>query len=275
MSYCNPIVQIQELKVKIKGLFFIVFCLLLIPAQLMAGSFRVSPVKLYMDFKTKTTFIKITNNDDKKVTIQLNAKEWYQKEESPDKYEETKDFVLFPKIVTIEKGEERIIRVGYKGENGAAEEKAYRLFLEELPAMEQGELMLVLPLRIAVPIFVSPPKEVKAFSVEKVLISKGKLAIKVKNNGNIHLVIGKITALGLDNKNEEVFKTEGNGWYVLASVTKTFEIDLTAEDCRKADKIRVLVEDVSSKLKEEIILDKVQCVDGKENEKSSGGQFGR
>jgi fimbrial chaperone protein len=238
----------------------------------MAGSFTVSPVKLHFNFKTKTTVIRITNNNDEKVTVQLDAKEWSQDEPGPDIYQQTKDIVFFPKIITIEKKEERIIRVGYQGNESAATEKTYRLFLDELPVTKPGEMALRFALRVAVPIFISPLKEIKKPSIEKVKLLEGKLAVKVKNSGNIHFIVGEITAIGLDSLGKEVFKKDVNGWYVLAGVARTFDIDIPEEDCIKADKIKVTVGVERTSMRDDLFLDQSQCVNKKENGKALGGQ---
>jgi fimbrial chaperone protein len=241
----------------------------------MSGSFKVSPVKLNLDSRINTTVIKITNQSDDKVTIQLDAKEWSQDETGPDTYNQSKDIVFFPRIITIEKREERIIRVGYQGNKSLKAEKTYRLFLEELPVAEPGETVLKLALRIAVPIFISPLKKTKKPSVEKVRFSEGNLAVNVKNSGNVHFLVGKITAIGLDSLGREVFKTDGNGWYVLAGADRTFDIDIPEKNCIKADKVKVTVEVDRTTMEHDLILDKAQCINKKEDEKNLGGKLNK
>jgi fimbrial chaperone protein len=84
----------------------------LVPTYSIAGSFRATPLRLFIDAKAKTTVLKITNEGDEKVTAQIDAKTWSQDEAGRDIYGETADIVVFPRITTIEKGETRIIRVG-------------------------------------------------------------------------------------------------------------------------------------------------------------------
>jgi fimbrial chaperone protein len=275
MSFRHIIGTNKELKTKNKWFFFIIFYFFFMPTLSMAGSFTVSPVKLHLDSKASTTVIRITNNNDERVTVQLDAKEWVQNEIGSDAYKQTKNFVLFPKIVTLEKEEERLIRVGYQGDKNFRNEKTYRLFLEELPVTEPGETGLKLALRMAVPIFISPLKEIRKPAIEKVRFSEGKLGVKIENSGNKHFIVEKIAVMGLDRLDKEVFKTDVNGWYVLAGAKRTFVIDIPEKGCIRADKVRVTAEVQNTTMKEDLVLDKTQCVNRKEDEKALGGKSGK
>ena len=52
------------------------------------------------------------NEGDEKIEVQMGASEWTQDAEGKDRYTETNDLVFFPKIMTIESKEERILRAG-------------------------------------------------------------------------------------------------------------------------------------------------------------------
>jgi fimbrial chaperone protein len=273
MSFRYLISPNKELKIINKGILLIVLCFLLTPALSVAGSFIVSPIRINFDSGAKSTVIKITNQDDEAVTIQLGVKKWNQNEIGYDTYEETKDIVVFPRILTLEKEEERIIRVGYQGDKDLEEEKAFRLYLNELPVNKAGGLALNFSFNIAMPIYVSPLKDVWNPLIEKVGFSGGTLAVKVKNNGNTHFIIGKITASVIDKSGKTVFEKEANGRSLLAGAVKTFDIDISEKDCIKADKMSVTVEVEGTTMSENLILDKAQCTGSNENEKSRRGQF--
>jgi fimbrial chaperone protein len=210
---------------------FLSVIIILLPSFVTAGSFKAVPVKLYLDARSRTEVLKITNEGNEKVTVQLNAKEWTQDEQGQDVYEDTKDIVFFPMIADIEKGEERIIRVGYQGQKQMQEEKTYRLFVEELPVSKPGEMALKFALKLGIPIFIQPLKETVAWSINGVDLSKGRLTVKVKNSGNTHFVVNTIKAVGLDGSGKEVFSRYINGWYTLAGVSKPFGMTVSYEEC--------------------------------------------
>ena len=264
-----------EWKNKCGKLFISLFCLFFIPTLSMAGSFRISPVRIQFDDGTRTTSVRITNDGNERVTIQLNVREWSQDDKGTDVYKKTEDIVFFPRIVTIEKSEERIIRIGYQGQERAATEKTYRLFLEELPVGEPGETALKFALNIVVPIYVNPLKEMKKPSIEKIQFSSGHLSVKVKNSGNVHFLIGKVTAVGLDNLGKEVFRGSVNGRSVLAGASKTLEVEIPEKECLETNKLNVMVEVDQDTMEEELALDRAQCFDKTEGKEGPGEQPSR
>ena len=221
---------------------FLAAIFLLLPTLVFAGSFKAVPIKLFFDAGSRTSLLKVTNQGDEKVTVQLDAKEWSQNEKGQDIYEETKDIVFFPKIADIEEGEERIVRIGYQGQNVLLQEKTYRLFLQELPISKPGEMALKFALRLGIPVFVNPKQARTEWAINGVDLSKGILTVKVRNSGNIHFIVSKIKAVGLDGSGKEVFSRDINGWYTLAGVSKHFAVGVSHEECLSSKAINVAVE---------------------------------
>jgi len=56
------------------ALVFILF----VPIAGYAGSFKVTPIKVYMEGDSKVTAIHVVNEGEEKVTVQLEAMEWSQ-----------------------------------------------------------------------------------------------------------------------------------------------------------------------------------------------------
>ena len=211
----------------------------LLNSHAFAGSFKAVPVRLFVDVKSKTAVLRIVNQGDNRVTVQLDAKSWQQDETGQDIYEETGDIIFFPKITTLEKGEERIIRIGYRGKQEQVE-KTYRLFMQELPVTESGGMALQLALTITIPIFVEPEKAEKAaWIAETAGLSDEALRIKVRNNSNRHIVVSRITAVGLDESGREVFSKNAAGWYTLAQTSRIYAVPIPYEECLKVKTIRV------------------------------------
>jgi fimbrial chaperone protein len=220
---------------------FVIFFLIL-PSLAYSGSFKAVPVKLFFNPGTKSTVLRVTNEGGEKVTVQLDAREWRQDENGEDVYEETRDIVFFPKMADIDKGEERIVRVGYQGQRVLSREKTYRLFLQELPATRPGEMALKFALRMGIPIFIKPQKETMEWTIGGVELSEGNLTVRVKNSGNIHFFVSKIMATGLDDSGKTVFSREMKGWYALTGASKLFAMAVSREECLSANAIKVAVE---------------------------------
>ena len=267
--------SIRYLTITIWCISLIAISSLFLPHLAKAGSFKVIPVKLFLDAGSKTAVIRISNLDDDSLTVQLNAKKWMQDKNGLDQYEDTRDIVFFPKIVTIDREEERIIRIGYQGKMKTASEQTYRLFLEELPVIKPGEMALKFALTMGVPIFIKPTKEINRPSIGSLTFSGGLLNVEIKNGGNKHFIVGDIVATGLSGQGREVFKTTGKGWYVLAGMAKVFKVNIPEPDCKKAYKLGVTVEVDKTLMRGDLVLDKTQCTNKKKDEKGPGDRSGK
>ena len=232
---------------------------LLYPMHAKAGSFKVVPIKLFLDARTKTAVLRVSNNGKEKATLQLDVMMWSQDNTGKDIYEKTKDILVFPKILTVDKGEERIVRVGYQGQQIDTREKAYRLFLRELPVSKPGEATFKFTLTLVVPIFISSPKVLEKWSLVGGELAEGKTIVTVENSGNTHLLVKKIKVTGLNSSNGDVFSKEIGGWYVLAGVNKTYSLDIPQDECIKAQTIKIEVE-VDKTIKDlKLNVDKTMC----------------
>ena len=221
---------------------FLVTLFLFAPALAIAGSFMAFPVKLYIDTNSKTQVLKIRNQGDERLTLQLEGKTWFQNAAGEDIYEPTQEIVFFPKIFDIEKGGERIVRVGYQGQRILTKEKTYRLFIEELPVAKPGELALKFSLRLAIPIFVKSIKENLDWAIEAVGFSGEWLTVTVSNSGDVHMNVDKINAIGVDERGNQVFSQNLTGWYVLEGSSKPFRMNISRDECLRTRTINVAVQ---------------------------------
>jgi len=205
----------------------------LLPAAGMSADLFVNPVRLFYTPKQKTAITKVKNNSDQKVSLQINVYSWIQDEKAEDQYSPTQDIVLFPKILTLQGNEERIIRVGVKVPPGV-KEKTYRIFLEELPQpfVAEGTILRTI-LKIGVPVFILPTKPEAAGEIEKIELSKGNLSFVVKNKGNVHFIIQTVKLKGVDASGASVFQTEATSRYLLEGRSRTFSFNFSKEDCLK------------------------------------------
>lgn len=240
-----------------------------LPSIVLAGSFKTVPVKVFLDARTKTEVLKIVNEGDERLTVQLSAAEWTQNEAGEDVYSATKDLVFFPKMADIERGKERIVRVGYQGKAPASTEKAYRLFVEELPVTKPGETALKLALRVSLPIFVKPQKEIKEWAIGGLELSEEVLTVKVKNSGNAHVIVGKITATGSGDSGKGVFARNVSGWYALAGVSKPFAVGVSRKECLETRTINVTAEAEKVVREGTLDVDRTMCMPKKEGSKGA------
>ena len=111
----------------------------------------MTPIRLDLGKDAKSSVITVTNEAEEKLNVQMKAMEWSQDADGKDVYTDTSDIIFFPKIMTIEKKEDRIIRVGIKA-LAVLREKTYRLFVEEIPEPKKAQgTSVAIAIRFGVP----------------------------------------------------------------------------------------------------------------------------
>jgi fimbrial chaperone protein len=217
----------------------IIFAILISPEICKPADLFVTPVKLFFGAKQKTTIIKVKNNSDQTLSLQINTYSWVQDEEAKDQYPPTQDIILFPKILSLKSGEERIIRVGVNVPSGM-KEKTYRIFLEELPQPLQTEGNVIRTiLKIGIPVFISPAKPEETCEIEKMEFSKGGLSFTVKNKGNVHLIIQSVKVKGVDASDTPVFQSGVESRYLLEGRSRSFSFNIPKENCLKMSTLTI------------------------------------
>lgn len=222
-----------------------------------AGNFGVSPIRLDLDRAAKSGAITVTNDEEAdSLRVQIRLFEWVQDATGKDEYRLSDDLVYFPRLMALEKTEQKVVRVGLRTP-ALEREKAYRLFVEELPAPPAAGApagaRVAIAVRFGVPIFVKPAKEEAAGEIEKLELAKGVLRVGVRNGGNVHFTIKSITAAG------EGFSKEAPGWYLLAGASREHTLDLTAEACAKLKKLDVTVKADRLELKGSLDVNASMC----------------
>lgn len=194
------------------------------------GSFQIFPVKVLIDAKKKIEKLTIRNLSEEDLTVQLAAFVWMQDKAGNDNYEPAKDLVITPKILTLKKGEEKIIRVGYMG-HGASKELSYRLFVEELPVKKEDASEIKILLRLNMPIFIRPLKVMHTAVIEDMQFQERKFSIMLRNTGNAHIMINTVRVVGYDGDDKEIFQQEQKGWYLLNGASRVYTFELPSEIC--------------------------------------------
>jgi len=233
---------------------------MLTATPLLASSFKVHPLRFEFSEKSRTAIFKLNNTTDHAVTVQLSSVSWTQSPEGADVYEKTTDIVFFPRIVKIEQGEERIVRLGYRGAPALRREKTYRLFAQELPPRGQKDGTLNFAFRFSLPIFIRADKAPKP--VEKLLGSElvdGRLLVWMTNEGGRHYSVKKFDTRGYNKSSEVTFEGDTGGWYVLAKSRRQFAIPIDETACALSSEIELDVDLGSKRLRTRVPVLPGQC----------------
>ncbi len=227
--------------------------------SLAEASWRVAPIRLDFDQRTRSGVITLTNEGDEKITFSVEAAVWAQDETGRDVYTPSQDLVFFPKMLTIEPKQERVVRAGLRTPAGA-QEKTWRLFVKEAAApRETTGTAVAITLQFGVPIFAKPAREELKGEIEPISLSGGEVRATVKNVGNGHFRIKTITFLGKDEAGQNLFTQEVVGWYLLHGVSRTFTAPVADEVCRQLKTIDVFLEADRLKLSGTLDVDPTSC----------------
>jgi fimbrial chaperone protein len=202
-------------------------CLLLtILEPAVAGRFSVAPIRVDFAAGLRIAAVTVTSEDDHALVFKNSPSIWTQNADGGDVYTPTSDLVVTPPLMRVETGEPRIVRIGTLREPGDVE-RSYRVFLEEqAPANPEGAgATIAVVIKFGVPVFVAPRSERVGGSAEIVERKPGRLALQVKNTGNVHFNVEAITANGVAVK-------DVSSWYLLPGTTRRYDLAIPAEACQ-------------------------------------------
>lgn len=206
----------------------------------MAGEFLVNPIRIDLGAAVRSGVIAIKNEDKQKLSFQIEAKEWEQDATGKDQYADTNALIFFPKIMSVEPGEEGLIRVGARTA-ALPTEKTYRLFMEELPGASKkpegsGAQINVL-IRFGAPVFIAPLKPQDRLDIESFSLAKGSIRFAAKNSGNRHQVVQGIELKGSDEGGKPVYALTLADRYLLTGTSKVYTAIIPADQCAKITRL--------------------------------------
>lgn len=241
----------------------VVCCALLAPAWAYAGQFSVNPVRLELGPAARSGAIAVRNEGKLPINFQLQAMEWAQDADGKDQYLETRDLIFFPKILTVEPGQEGVVRVGTRTPV-VPTEKTYRLFIEELPSnvvdlpRTAGPQVSFL-IRFGAAIFIAPLKPGDALEIGNLALVQGALTISARNTGNRHQVVQGVQIKGTDASGQEVYGMTLADRYLLAGTTKSFTTSIASTQCHKIAAIEVEIKTDRLSTKRKLEVGRAMC----------------
>lgn len=208
-----------------------------------AGTFQLSPTRLDLAARGSSGSIAITNTSDQPMRLQLSASAWDQSPTGEQLLGKTGDLVVFPTMLTIAPRETRRVKAGINVDRGARE-RTYRLIIEELPppAAAPSTTGLRVLMRMSVPIFQKPLREVRGGAVSH-LVRRGELiSFDVENHGSMSAMLKRANVTAKDASGAVVWKAAPSGWYLLAGGKRSFSLTVPAEQAAQISRVEVEAE---------------------------------
>jgi len=184
-----------------------------------ASNFEIAPVVLELSSSRTAGVIKIVNNDNHTVSLQIRAFDWNQAD-SKDDLQATQNLIISPPVFSLAPGASQVIRVVSKQAAGSSE-IAFRLLIDEIPSAAEGAT-INFKFRISMPVFIAANGPAKT-QLDYQLHAGKPARLLVTNAGNRRSRLLDLT-LALPN-GKTIKAPSGNNPYTLAGVTRQYLID--------------------------------------------------
>ena len=224
--------------------FAFAFAALFAASDARASSFDISPVSVLLSASTPSSTVVITNRSALPVRLQVSLYTWQQSESGEPVLKPTQDVLFFPAMLALNPKEARNIRIGTKLKPTGAE-KAYRLYIQELPAPTRSAgadpNAVTMLTRLGVPVFVAPPSPKGHAVLSPLAFSGSKVSFYVGNDGNAHTRVKKLI-LTAKNGSQTVHTQELDGWYVLSGGRRRYDVQLPPDACAQTSVVEVVLD---------------------------------
>jgi fimbrial chaperone protein len=196
-----------------------------------AGSFSVSPVRIFMDARERATGVTIINEGDTELLMQAEIFQWKQKPDGTDDLQPTQDLVLAPPILKLAKGARQVVRLANLRPVPVGEQQTYRLIVREVPeamAPSGPNVQIQVALAFSLPVFITPPGARRDLTCSATRSSATALLATCENRGQAYAQAANFT-LSTPSGNT-LLSSDIKGGYILPAVKRSFEI--TSEGSR-------------------------------------------
>ncbi|NWG39521.1 MAG: molecular chaperone [Hydrogenophilaceae bacterium] len=187
-----------------------------------AGQFSVNPVRVELTRDSAIAALKVTNQGDQAVTLQIRTLNWGQ-ENGLDVLTPTRDILASPPIFNLAAGAEQLVRVGMRGGFVKGLEQTYRVVFEEvLPPATTDFSGLRIALNISIPVFVAEAGNLKSDADWMLVQTPAGLEIRARNRGAAHYRASRIELFSP--AGARVAMLEGN-FYVLPGQARSWLVN--------------------------------------------------
>jgi fimbrial chaperone protein len=222
--------------------------LLLVGAvETQAATFSINPLRVELDARHRTDIITLKNAADAPLRVQVREMLWAMADDGQWQLTPTKDLIVTPEMVEIAPGESAQFRVGTLLDPSASE-STYRLLLDELPSLEQGDSkpeVRVLT-QISMPVFVEPAKRTRVPALGSATVTRGQLSLGLRAGGTQRLDPQNVKVAVLDDGGHVLEQRDATASYVLPGRTWFMNLKLPAGMCERTAAVSVTWPDLAS-----------------------------
>jgi len=167
------------------------FCFLLatciaLPAA--AGTFSVTPVRIFMSPRDRATAVTVTNDGDDELVMQADVYTWNQKASGEDDLALSEDLILSPPILKIAPHSRQVVRLAMVSPPKGAGQQTYRMIVREIPEAHPADkqVQVQVALAFSLPVFITPPGLKRDLACDARRASADAVTVTCDNHGPIY-----------------------------------------------------------------------------------------
>jgi fimbrial chaperone protein len=191
-------------------------------ANCAAGTFSVTPVRIYMNPKDRAVAVTITNDGGDPVALQAELFTWSQNVDGSDELQMTDDLILSPPIIKLPPNAKQVVRLARAKPTQVNRQLTYRLVMRQIPEAVQPKDNIQVPIALALsmPVFITPPAARPKIACEGERIEGALLRVRCANSGSAYTQVRQIVL----RQGDRIFGRFEGGEYILPGAKKTLTI---------------------------------------------------
>jgi fimbrial chaperone protein len=196
----------------------------LLTASAIAGSFSVSPVRIYMQARERATAVTVVNESDSELVMQAELFQWKQKADGSDELTPTDDLILAPPILKLAPRARQVVRLANLRPLAPGGQQTYRLIVRELPEARgaKAQAQVQIALAFSLPVFITPPNARSKLACRVTRAAQGAVVATCENDGQAYAQ--PVTFVLTNSAGDQVLARNVSGGYILPQITRSFEL---------------------------------------------------
>ena len=190
-----------------------------------AGTFTVSPVRIFMTPRDRAVAVTITNDGNEELVMQADVYSWAQKPNGEDELALSEDLILSPPILKMAPKSRQVVRLALVNRKPLTDRQVtYRLVVREVPEVKaaEKEIQMQVALAFSMPVFITPAGAKRNLSCTATRARAEAARVTCENTGGAY---GQIREMALvPASGDRITGGRDAAGYLLPGITRSFEV---------------------------------------------------